>query len=255
MDDLYIFYTPIGANFAFQIDSPKNASVYKNLKDWSVIADGQLIMYLYDINFRNYLINFNNFGTVKGMYETCKEFGVTCISSQAADSYTTCFQEMRSYVESSLMWDLSLSYDDLVRKFMSAYYKDAADYLYEFYQILRDRYAYYQNAVNPESGGIYGEINSRDLWTQPVVEKIDKAFDKALESIKKYEESDPALYRTLKNRIMKERLSPIYLKITLLSSYYSEEEIAQMREEFKYYAKMFKLSESMEGSGFGDLLD
>ena len=255
VDDLYIFYTPIGANFAFQIDSPKNASVYKNLKDWSVIADGQLIMYLYDINFRNYLINFNNFGTVKGMYETCKELGVTCISSQAADSYTTCFQEMRSYVESSLMWDLSLSYDDLVRKFMSAYYKDAADYLYEFYQILRDRYAYYQNAVNPESGGIYGEINSRDLWTQPVVEKIDKAFDKALESIKKYEESDPALYRTLKNRIMKERLSPIYLKITLLSSYYSEEEMAQMKEEFKYYAKMFKLSEATEGSGFGDLLD
>jgi len=54
---------------------------------------------------------------------------------------------------------------------------------------------------------------------------------------------------------MKERLSPIYLKITLLSSYYSEEEISQMREEFKYYAKMFKLSESMEGSDFGDLLD
>ena len=138
---------------------------------------------------------------------------------------------------------------------MSAYYKDAANYLYEFYQILRDRYAYYQNAVNPESGGIYGEINSRDLWTQPVIEKIDEVFDKALESIKKYEESDPALYRTLKNRIMKERLSPIYIKITLLSSYYSEEEIVQMREEFKYYAKLFKLSESMEGSGFGDLLD
>jgi len=153
------------------------------------------------------------------------------------------------------MWDLSLSYDDLVRKFMSAYYKDAADYLYEFYQILRDRYAYYQNAVSPESGGIYGDINSRDLWTQPVVEKMDKAFDKALESIKKYEESNPSLYVSLRNRIMKERLSPIYLKITLLSSYYSEEEITQMRAEFKYYANLFKLSESMEGAGFGDLLE
>ena len=63
--DLYIFYTPIGANFAFQIDSPKNASVYKNLKEWSAIANGQLIMYLYDINFRNYFINFNNFDIKK----------------------------------------------------------------------------------------------------------------------------------------------------------------------------------------------
>ena len=254
-DDLYIFYTPIYANFAFQIDSPKNADVYKNLSDWSVIADGQLIMYLYDINFRNYLINFNNFGTAKGMYETCEKFGVTCISSQAADSYTICFQEMRSYVESSLMWNLDLSYDDLVRKFMAAYYKDAADYLYEYYQIMRDRYAYYQNIVDPESGGIYGNINSSDLWTQSVIEKIDKVFDNALKSIAKYEKTNPALYELLKNRIMKERLSPIYIKITVLSAYYSDEEIAQFSEEFKYYGKLFKLSESQEGSDFGDLLN
>ena len=255
VDDLYIYYAPIFANFAFQIDSPKNADVYKNLSDWSVIADGQIIMYLYDINFRNYLINFNNFGTVKGMYETCASLGVSCISSQAADSYTTCFQEMRSYVESSLMWDLSLSYDDLVRKFMTAYYKDASEYIYDYYEIMRDRYAYYQNVVDPESGGIYGDINVTDLWTQPVMEKIDEAFDKALASIKKYEESDPDMYLLLKNRIMKERLSPIYIKMMLLASYYSEAELAAFKAEFKYYATLFKLSELKEGSDFGDLLD
>ena len=254
-DDLYIYYAPIGANFAFQIDSPKNSDVYKNLSDWSVIADGQIIMYLYDINFRNYLINFNNFGTVKGMYETCKSLGVSCISSQAADSYTTCFQEMRSYVESSLMWNLNLSYDELVRKFMKAYYKDAADYLYEYYTITRDRYAYYQNVISPESGGIYGDINTAVLWTQSVIEKIDQQFDKALASIEKYATSDPDLYLLLKNRIMKERLSPLYIKIMILTSYYSAEEIAEFRAEFKYYANLFKLSESKEGSGFGDLLD
>ena len=255
VDDLYIYYAPIFANFAFQIDSPKNADVYKNLSDWSVIAEGQIIMYLYDINFRNYLINFNNFGTVKGMYETCASLGVSCISSQAADSYTTCFQEMRSYVESSLIWDLSLSYDDLVRKFMTAYYKDASEYIYDYYEIIRDRYAYYQNVVDPESGGIYGDINVTDLWTQPVMEKIDEAFDKALASIKKYEESDPDMYLLLKNRIMKERLSPIYIKMMLLASYYSEAELAAFKAEFKYYATLFKLSELKEGSDFGDLLD
>jgi hypothetical protein len=84
---------------------------------------------------------------------------------------------------------------------------------------------------------------------------MDELFDKALESIKKYETSDPDLYLTLKNRIMKERLSPIYLKITMLKSYYSDEEITQLRAEFKYYANMFKLSEAKEGSDFGDLLD
>ena len=252
---LYIFYAPIGANFAFQINSNINASVYKNLKEWRAIADGQIIMYLYDINFRNYLINFNNFGTVKGMYEECKELGVTCMTSQAADSYTSCFQELRSYVESSLMWDLSLSYDDLVQKFMAAYYRDAAEYLYEYYTIMRDRYAYYQNIISPAAGGIYGEINSSLLWTQPVVEKMDAAFDAALESIQKYQNSDPALYETLKNRIMKERLSPIFIKMTVIPSYYSDSEMAQLKADFKYYVNLFKFSEMLEGSGFGNLLD
>ena len=253
-DDLYIYYTPIGANFAFQFDTPINADFYKNLSDWSVIADGQIIMYLYDINFRNYLINFNNFGTAKGMYELCNELGVACISSQAADSYTVCFQEMRAYVESALMWDVNQSYDDLVRKFMKAYFKDAADYLYEFYQITKDRYAYYQNVVSPGSGGIYGEVNTTDLWPQAVVEKMDAAFKKATDSIAKYQESDPALYEKLMNRIKKEYLSPLYLKISLHSSYYSEAERAEMRAEFKYYANLFKLSEVHEGAELGDLL-
>lgn len=255
VDSLYIFYAPIGANFAFQIDSNANSEVYKNLSEWSAIADGQLIMYLYDINFRSYLINFNNFGTVKGMYETCKELGVACMTSQAADTYTTCFQEMRSYVESKLMWDLSLSYDDLVRDFMSAYYRDAADYIYQYYEIMRDRYAYYQNVISPESGGIYGGINNSALWTHPTIERIDEAFDKALKSIEKYKESDPDLYETVRNRIMKERLSIIYIKLTVLPSYYTASELAQLKADLKYYVNLFKLSEVQEGSGFGDWLD
>lgn len=253
-DDLYIFYTPIGANFAFQIDSPKNADVYKNLSDWSVIADGQIIMYLYDINFHHYLINFNNFGTVKGMYEQCEEFGVACISSQAADSYTAVFQEMRAYVESNLMWNLDQSYDDLVRKFMKAYFRDAWEYIYEFYEITRDRYSFYQNMIKPDSGGIYGDVLTSELWDFSSVDKMDKAFDSALASIEKYQESDPVLYEKLKNRIKKEYLSPLYLMISLHSSRYSAEEMLEMRAEFKYYATMFKLSEIHEGAGFGDLL-
>lgn len=254
-DSLYIFYAPIGANFAFQIDSNANQEVYKNLKEWSIIADGQIIMYLYDINFRSYLINFNNFGTAKGMYQMCKDLGVACMTSQAADSYTACFQEMRSYVESALMWDLTLSYDDLVRKFMKAYYKDAADYLYAYYDTIRSRYSYYQNIVKPEAGGIYGDINNSILWTPGVMSKINAQFDEALKSIEKYQTSNSELYETLKNRIMKERLSALFIDLTIIPDQYTDTELAQKKADFKYYVNLFKFSEAQEGSGFGSLLD
>jgi hypothetical protein len=147
------------------------------------------------------------------------------------------------------------SYDDLVRKFMKAYYKDAAEYIYAYYEILRDRYAYYQNIVDTTSGGIYGDIDKEGLWTQPVIEKIDAEFDKALAVIEQYRTTNPDMYETLKNRIMKERLSPMYIKLAILSSAYSAQEIAEIKAEFKYYVNLFKLTEIAEGSEFGGFLD
>ena len=253
-DDLLIFYTPIEANFAYQLESGMNSDVYNDLYGWSQIAEGQLLMYLYDINFHAYLINFHNFTTVKGMYEECAELGVVCMTSQSANTYVTGFREMRSYVESWLMWDVTLSYDDLVRKFMNAYYKDAADYMYEFYMIMRDRYTYYHSLVKPSAGSIYGDVQTVDLWSQSVVAKMDKEFDAALASIEKYKTSDPALYEKLESRIMKERLMPLYLKLTLLTSYYSAEELAEFKATFKYYVNYFRLSDVMEGHPLGDLV-
>ena len=255
VDDLYIFFTPIYTNFAYELQSPKNADVWKNLTDWAAIADGQIIYYFYDINFRYYCINFNNFGTVESMFSIANELGVSCISTQAADAFTPCFREMRSYIESSLMWDVSLRYDDLVRKFMNAYYKDAAEYMYKYYTILRERYTYYQSVIDPTSGAIYGTINSSKMWTQPVIEKIDAEFDKMLKSIEKYQETDPDLYELLKNRIKKEWVSPLYIKLTVLPSYYSDVEFEEMRAEFKYYVNLFKFTQVKEGDDFGDLLN
>ena len=251
-EDLLIFYTPIETNYAYQIESGINADVYKDMKDWSAIASGQILMYLYDINFHAYFINFHNFNTVQGMYEECKEQGVISITSQSASAYVTGFREMRSYVESWLMWDLSLSYTDLVQKFMNAYYKDAAEYMYEFYEIMRDRYIYYHTMVNPGAGGIYGDVQSVEIWSQAVVTRMDEQFDAALESIEKYRTSDPALHEKLESRIMKERLMPLYLKITLLSSYYSAEEMAEFKATFKYYVNYFRLTHVMEGHPLGD---
>ena len=254
VDDLYIFFTPIYTNFAFELDSPKNADVYKNLTDWGAIANGQIIYYFYDTNFRSYCINFNNFGTVESMFRMANELGVSCISTQGADAYMPCFREMRSYVESSLMWDVNRSYDELVRKFMNAYYKDAAEYMYRYYMIMRERYTYFQSVIEPSSGDIYGSLNNSQLWTQPVIEKIDAEFDKMLKSIEKYQETDPELYNLLKNRIKKEWVSPLFIKLTVLPSYYTEEEYEEMRAEFKHYVSLFKFTQIKEGHDFGDLL-
>ena len=42
---------------------------------------------------------------------------------------------MRLFVESQLLWNLDQNYDDLVHDFMVHYYKDAASYLEQYYQL------------------------------------------------------------------------------------------------------------------------
>ena len=87
------------------------------------------------------------------------------------------------------------------------------------------------------------------------MEKINAQFDEALKSIEKYQTSDPELYETLKNRIMKERLSALFIDLTIIPEQYTDTELAQKKADFKYYVNLFKFSEAQEGSGFGSLLD
>ena len=253
---LRIFLAPIEANYAFTFSSPVNADFGKILKEWGAIANGQIVMYLYDLNYRIYFVNFNNFGTVAGMYKECQDIGASYMLTQGvSDSNICCFDEMRSYVESSLMWNLNLNYDELAYDFLNHFYKDAAPYMRDIYDTIRDRYAYYQNLVKQSSGNISGDIRNSDLYPFSLVRQLNIDIDNALESIKHLESEDYALYSTLKNRIMKEYLSVIYLKMILYRSNYSDEEVNEMLEIFNFYTQLFGITKSGEGVDIGNIFD
>lgn len=253
---LRIFLAPIEANYAFTFSSPVNADFGKILKEWGAIANGQIVMYLYDLNYRIYFVNFNNFGTVAGMYKECQDIGASYMLTQGvSDSNICCFDEMRSYVESSLMWNLNLNYDELAYDFLNHFYKDAAPYMRDIYDTIRDRYAYYQALVKQSSGNISGDIRNSDLYPFSLVRQLNIDIDNALESIKHLESEDYALYSTLKNRIMKEYLSVIYLKMILYRSNYSDEEVNEMLEIFNFYTQLFGITKSGEGVDIGNIFD
>ena len=247
-EKLRVFIAPIEANYAFTFSSPVNADFGRILKEWGAIANGQIVMYLYDLNYRIYFVNFNNFGTVASMYKECQDIGASYMLTQGvSDSNICCFDEMRSYVESSLMWNVNLNYDELAYDFMNHFYKDAAPYIRDIYDTIRDRYAYYQTLVKQSSGNLSGDLRSSDLYPHELVRQLNIDIDDALESIKHYEEEDYATYQTLKNRIMKEYLSVIYLKIILYRSKYSDEEVNEMLDTFNFYTQLFGIIKSGEG--------
>ena len=256
-DKLYIYFTPIETDFAVDLSNQRNLSVMEALNGWNALASGRIMVYIYDINFHNYFINFNNFGTVEGMYRDYLDNGVYYMYSQGPiDTCVPCFQEMRVFVESQLMWDIGQGYDNLVNEFMQAYYRDAAPAVRKFYELIRNRYARYY-AVDDTSlgGGIYDSIGDSDIWTENLVNALGDALDDALSAVKKYKTTDNELYAKLHDRIMKEYLSVIFLKLSYYQASYTSAQIAEMKANFKYYTTYFQITNYAENDSLEGLFD
>jgi hypothetical protein len=253
-DRIMVFFTPIGLDFSHPFEHENNAQYVEDLKGWKAIAEGKLLTYLYDVNFHAYFVNFNNFDTVEGMYQDLLANGVTYLYSQGAvDTVTPSFEEARIYVESRLMWDTSLHYQDLWNEFFDHYYKGASKSMKEYYNLTRNRESYFMSAVQTNLGGIYGAINSADMWPEDLLDSLGKTLDGALQDIASLEKNDPTLYLSLKNRIMREYLTVLYLKLTLYSDHYSSEEVASMKALFKYYTALWNIVRTVESGNLEGL--
>lgn len=251
-EKLYIMYAPIECNFSVPLNSPINKELFDILQGWNAITDNTM-MYLYDINFHDYFINFNNFSTVKEMYQTCRDNGVAYMYTQGAmDTYVSGLDDMRNYVESNLMWDLNNDYDTLARDFMNHFYKDGSDDMWEYYTLYKDAYARYLS-TNIGQGGIYGHLTNAELFPYALVRKFDECIHNALNKASVYETTDPVLYKTLTDRIMKEYLTVIYLKIVIWRDNYTESERREMKEIFEYYTNYYNITRLNEGGSSIDL--
>ena len=247
-DKLYIFVASIGGDYASTLDDAINASTLQATKGWGALAPGRVMIYEYDCNFRNYLLNFNNFDVVQSHYKTYSENGVSLMYSQGpVTAKIPCFTEMRLYVESRLMWNLERNYDTLVNDFMSAYYKDAADAMREYYDYLREVYAEYKK--NGGDGGIYASIE--EAYTLDTVKEMDAYIEKALQAIEPLRNTNNELFATLYYRIKKESISNLWLKLNKFDLAYSEEELDHIALEFYYLCDKCGIEYYAEGQAIG----
>lgn len=253
-DRVMVFFTPIALDFSHPFAHESNAPYVEDLKGWKAIAEGKLLTYLYDVNFHNYFVNFNNFDTVESMYQDLLANGVTYLYSQGAvDTVTPSFEECRIYVESQMMWNASLHYQDLVNEFFEHYYKNAAKSMRKYYDLTRNRESYFMSAVQTNLGGIYGAIGTSEMWPEDLLDTLGKALDEALAGIASLKESDATLFLTLENRIMREYLTVYYLKLTLYSDHYSTEEVASMKAAFKHYTALWNITRTVESGNLQGL--
>ena len=79
------------------------------------------------------------------------------------------------------------------------------------------------------------------------MEKMEEQLQLGLEAIAHYRETDPEMYELLESRIMKEYLNVYYWQGMVYGDSYSEEELAEIREQWLYWTDYFQINAGSEG--------
>ena len=248
---LYFQYAPIYTNYSYDLTDVENVDTYTNLTKWNDLLGekGRMSIWTYETNFHYFLYNFNNFSTFKSHMQTFAENGIDNMYSQGATrTNQPCFQEMRLFVQSQLMWDLNKDYNKLVDEFIGAYYKDAKVEIREYYDFLKLRYEQVRILQGMQFNSIYSDIGTKDIWTQGVVDTISGIFKRAYAKIEHYKMQDPAMYTKLYERIKELELTNIYTNLSYYYDNFEQADLNKMVDEFNYYTSKFGIIHYREGT-------
>lgn len=235
-DNVMVMVAPIYACNSHNYYDECNVETAPVLRGWKAVADKHLFVWMYNKIFNNYFIPFNNFSTIIDNYKILQDMGVYFVYHQGnKETAAGGMQELMCYVEAKLMWDADQNFEALVSDFITHYYKDAAPYYQEYYDLIRLSYGKW------DAGGLHcynstsksSLVFSDEYWTQDLLDKFEGLFDQMLASVEKYKGTNDALYETLVKRIKKERLTVRYLYLELHFGALSYDEAKEMIDDFE----------------------
>ena len=155
------------------------------------------------------------------------------------------FKNQASYTKTFAIIDSE--YNKSTEDFIKHFYKDAAEYMQNVYDMILDQNTYYNYAIDPGAGTIQSYPTLTQLYPKAFVEKMEEQLQLGLEAIAHYRETDPEMYELLESRIMKEYLNVYYWQGMVYGDSYSEEELAEIREQWLYWTDYFQINAGSEG--------
>ena len=240
-DNVLVMIAPLGANYSYGFDNAENLVTRKALDGWQSVTK-KFAIWTYSANFHNYMVNFHNYGTLAGHYKAFKAIGTMSLHDQAAwDTPTVSFSEMRAYVHCKMMWNSNFSYEGLVDDFIANYFRDAAPFMKDYYNITRS-YSELLRETEGVDATLYVDMVKQQYWPRGYLEGQLALFDKALAAVEKYRSSDPVLFERLTLRIKKERLSVLFFYLNFYISVIDSETAEAWVDEFESLTTLFQVT-------------
>ncbi len=236
-DNVFIYFAPLNANYSYGfLDTEHNSEIAESMLGWQKVCD-TFCIWTYSANFFNYFTNFNNWGTQALQYQELKSVGGKVIFDMGTwDTGAPSFERLRTYLSAKLMWDTEADTVKLVSDFMTHYYKDAAEYMTKYYDLTRTHLEVIRQEYDMDAT-CYVNYNNSKYWSKAYVDTCLDYFDKAIEAVAKYKDTDPTLYESLVKRVKMEKLSVLFWALQYYQQTYTTAEQKSMIDEFEEVAK------------------
>ncbi len=247
-DDVVVIYCPIDADFSLNFSENENSSQYYQLKGWSDIFHksnlyDNILIWSYSLATHDYMVPFNSFGAFRKQVKFYKDLGACYVMDQSNhDSGIPCFEALKTYTESKLMYNNNQDYNALAEDFINHYYGPAAEHFKEYFYFIRSHYR-----KNNVSGSIWQTLSGSSLWSLETLELMMSYFKNCLEDIEPLKETDPDRYSVLNDRLRRERLTPIYLSMKLYFNYLTQEQKEEYVDDLFKYTDKYDITETGEG--------
>lgn len=263
-DKLYVRVTPLNPvcyKHAFSDpDCTYNQSIYQYFKGWKGITDN-IAVWDYNTNYSAYYFFYDNFDSLKTNLKFYKdEIGVVYLNREnTTGSELRSLVDLDTYLNAKLMWNPDENVGELMDDFMEHFYKAGAPYMQQYIDLMRSN-VNMMAQTRTEGYHLLCYQNPGDIvqyWPKRILEQALDLLEQAQAAYLPLAESDPALYETLYNRVLKESVCVRYMILSNFDTYYpgnSELKMA-MLDAFETDAEIVQGTCYREGSSTSDFIE
>jgi hypothetical protein len=251
-ENVMVRFAPLASVYSKDfLDEEYNLPARTSILGWSDIG-AKLSVWNYGVGFGSYEYPIYHWPVLQKNYKIFKKYGVKDILAQGPkDTKSTPFMAMQSYILSNLLWNVDVDMEFLIKDFMSHYYKEAAKYIYRYFEYIN---AYYKTIEITKGFLSYAGVwESEDM---AIVQYYSKEFlEESLKILRKAKQlameiQDEEKRKIVLNRVRVEELSPRYMMLDLYRRHFDKKECEGMINDFVADAKELGLINYKEG---GDL--
>lgn len=227
-----IMYAASGANYLYSFYDTENAYYADIIKSWAGITD-KMYFWTYETNYYNYLYPFNSYDSFAENMRFLKSYGGKFIYSEGTWENANCsgFAKLRDYIASKCEFDVNYDYAEAVNKFFQYYFADAEPQMRRFF----DEVQLNLRAMEAKTGtSVHSDdLAKAEVWPEGMIRSWMRLIDEAYGAIAHYQTTDPATYEVLSRHILIESVFPRFVLCTTYASSFDDEELLQMRLDFK----------------------